>query len=167
MQNCSISIANTLEKLQSCTKPSILAGKFVLCLQIYFFRDIAEYTDGLVQDCSNSSALAIYFPLIKFISLDQDLKLAFCFQPLPPGCRSAPPGVEIGAPPWSGRKKHNWFIISLTIYGHDLNAQVYPPVYGDMTAMIANWTFTGAQLHRNPFMKSSGLILDHTFIAML
>ena len=43
VQDCSNSIANTLELLQSCTKPL-----YLFCL-----------TDGLVQDCSNSIANAL------------------------------------------------------------------------------------------------------------
>ena len=45
-QDCSNSIANTMELLQSCTKP-------------LFQQNAFEYVDGLVQDCSSSIASAL------------------------------------------------------------------------------------------------------------
>ena len=49
VQDCSNYIANALELLQSCTKPSIYQ----------LVSRLTSYMDGLVQDCSISIALAM------------------------------------------------------------------------------------------------------------
>ena len=82
MQDCSNSFAIALELLQSCTKPSIYSfGQSFYCLSgseatlkntgtINWYQTKTQhntawtmcrlsYIDGLVQDCSNSSALAM------------------------------------------------------------------------------------------------------------
>ena len=61
VQDCSISIANTLETLQSCIKPSIFSYKSVTSLEFLTVSSINllsswysdAYIDGLMQNCSN------------------------------------------------------------------------------------------------------------------
>ena len=58
MQDCSISIANALEILQSCTKPSICFNLNHANLMMMFSRFERRGFDGLMQDCSNPIANA-------------------------------------------------------------------------------------------------------------
>ena len=63
VQDCSNSSELAMELLQCCTKPSIYFFYFFSAYFFYFFSTwswkIIPYFDGLVQDCSNSSELAM------------------------------------------------------------------------------------------------------------
>ena len=68
VQNCCISTANALEILQSCNKPSIWFWRFPGKIQHQrssYFTDlwgIQAHVNGLVQDCSISTADALEIP---------------------------------------------------------------------------------------------------------
>ena len=60
VQDCSISMADALEMLQSCTNCYVVFKQELIAPNSYdFCLDQQDYVDGLVQDCSNSSALAV------------------------------------------------------------------------------------------------------------
>ena len=55
-----ISMADALEMLQSCTNCYVVFKQELIAPNSYdFCLDQEDYVDGLVQDCSNSSALAV------------------------------------------------------------------------------------------------------------
>ena len=65
VQDCSNSSALAMELLQACTKPSMcitstISSHLLKNTNFWFLAHWCEhYMDGLVQDCSNSSALAM------------------------------------------------------------------------------------------------------------
>ena len=93
VQTCSNSIANALELLQSCAKPSICNLIAITMLQLYrewywIQRDIYNgktYINGFVQDCSISIANALEIlqsctkPLISIVSICHKMYTWFCF----------------------------------------------------------------------------------------